>query len=750
MRDDVGPFSNAHATVAPKQTPLSPSEARPARPIAWAAAACVGLGTLAPPTWAQEPQAQPTPATAEAVLPDVAVTATRQPMKVLNTPAAVSVVNAAQVREAGVGINLSESLGGVAGVTALNRQNLAQDLQISSRGFGARATFGVRGVRLIEDGIPLTMPDGQGQSSSFDISEVQRIEVLRGPASALYGNASGGVIAVFTRDGTEVPEFSVRRSMSRDNTQKTTVGASGRKGDVTYAVDASHASTDGYREHSKATREQWRAKLGWQATAATRLTFISSYVSMPLVEDPLGLTPQQWRDNPSQAGTNALAYNARKGIDHSQVGLVLDHRVDDANQLRAMVYRGQRAATQWQAIPAGSQGSAANPGGVIDLNRDFGGGDVRHTHQSTLAGLPWQWTWGASIDTLREQRRGYQNFIGSQLGVTGALRRDELNRATSRDVYALSQLDVHPDWRLSLGWRQSQVAFRSVDRYIVTGNSDDSGRMDFTGRNPTASLMWRFQPNWQTYVSLGRSMETPTLNEVAYRSNTGTTTGWNLGLQASKAFHREWGVKYSSDPGSARPDYSAQAAVFDVSASQEIAVLVNSGGRATYQNVGHTRRRGVELEQHWQLARTVALDTAATWTTAHYQDPFNSTSAGSTQVVQAGANLPGLPQRQVQADLVWRPAAMPWHAGLTWRHVGRIYANDINTVWAPASRTWSARMVWRTQLANWRVDTLARIDNLLNEHTVGSVIVNEANGRYYEPAPGRSATVAVNFTHAFD
>jgi len=716
------------------------------RPTAWAAATCMGLCALTLSARADEPAAT----APDTLLPDVAVTATRQPQKVLTTPAAISVVNAAQVRDAGVGINLSESLGGVAGVTALNRQNLAQDLQISSRGFGARSTFGVRGVRLYEDGIPLTMPDGQGQSSTFDLSEVQRIEVLRGPASALYGNASGGVISVFTRDGTEVPEFSVRRSMSRDNTQKTTVGASGRKGDVAYVLDASQASTDGYRDHSKATRELWHGKLGWQATAATRLTLVGSYVSMPLVEDPLGLDPQQWKANPSQAGSNALAYNARKSIDHSQLGLVMDHRVDDANQLRAMVYKGQRAATQWQAIANTAQGSAANPGGVIDLNRDFGGGDVRHTHQSTLAGLPWQWTWGASIDTLREQRRGYQNFVGSQLGVTGALRRDELNRATSRDLYALTQLDVHPDWRLSLGMRQSQVAFRSADQYIVTGNGDDSGRMDFAGRNPTASLMWRLQPSWQTYVSLGRSLETPTLNEVAYNATTGTTTGWNLGLQASRAIHREWGLKYSSEPGNARPDYSAQAALFDVAASQEIAVLKNQSGRTTYQNVGHTRRRGVELEQHWQLARTVALDTAATWTTAHYQDPFTSTTTTGTQAVQAGANLPGLPQRQVQADLVWRPAAMPWHAGLTWRHAGRIYANDINTVWAPASRTWSARTVYSTLVGEWRMDAMARIDNLLNERTVGSVIVNEANGRYYEPAPGRSATVAVNFTHAFD
>lgn len=707
--------------------------------LARLAASCCGLLQVPAPAWA------------EPTLPELTVTATRQPLRVHDTPAAISVVTGAQVRESGVGINLSEALGGVPGLTVLNRQNLAQDLQIGSRGFGARATFGVRGVRLYEDGIPLTMPDGQGQSSSFDLGAAQRIEVLRGPASALYGNASGGVISVFTADGPPVPQLSVTRTMSRDATQKTTVSASGQRGTLNYVLGLSQASTDGYRAHSRAAREQWHTKLGWAPSPTTRATLVASHTAMPDVQDPLGLTWEQWRANPSQAGTNALLYNTRKDIVHSQVGLVLDHQLDAHNRLHGMVYGGNRAATQWQAITQATQTrdaqvSAAHPGGVIDLSRQFGGADLRYTHQGTVMSLPWQLTAGGNIDSLREQRLGFQNFDAQgSLGVTGALRRDEINRADNRDVYLLNRLQLGEAWQASLGWRHGRVAFRSRDQYVVSGNGDDSGRMDFAASTPAGSLMWQINPDWQTYVSVGRSFETPTLNEVAYRSNDGSATGWNTGLRAARATHREWGSKFKSGRS-----HSGSVAVFDVRTDDEIAVQNNASGRATYQNVGHTRRQGVELEGLWQLQRQWRASLAATWTTAHYLDAFSSSSTGNTQVVSRGNKLPGLPQRVLQAEVIWQPAGEPWHAALTWRHVGHIWANDVNDSAAPSASTASVRVAGRTLLGDWRLDALARIDNLLNAHTVGSVIVNEGQRRYFEPAPGRSATVGLTLSHAFE
>jgi iron complex outermembrane receptor protein len=684
-------------------------------------------------------------ADAEAPSPPVTtVTATRIAQPLADVPASVGVVSGARIREAGPLLNLSEALAGVPGLGVLNRQNLAQDLQISSRGFGARSTFGVRGVRLYEDGIPLTMPDGQGQSSSFDLTAAQRIEVLRGPASALYGNASGGVVQLFTEDGPPVPEVTVGQAMSRDGFAKTSLKAAGQQGDLNYVVDASQATTDGYRDHSAATRMQLHTRLQWALDAASTFTLVGSDMAMPHVQDPLGLTAEQLAANPRQAGSNAQAYDTRKDIYNAQLGGIYERRLG-ADTVRVMLYGGTRQATQYQAITTNLQGPAAYPGGVIDLERHFTGLDARYTWRTQLLQQPLSITGGLSLDQVAEHREGYQNFDAQgNLGVQGALRRDEDNKAANRDQYLLAQWELGPQWLTSLGLRHSRVAFDSRDHYIVPGNGDDSGRMDFEATTPTASLMWRALPVLHLYVTAGESFETPTLNEVAYRSNLGTATGWNSSLKAAQGHHIEVGTKAGMGTAGL-----VNLALFKVDTDDEIAVQSNAGGRATYQNVGRTHRQGLEVSTQWKLAPAWVTYASATWTQAQYADAFTSISTGTTTLVTPGKALPGVPRRTAYAELAWRPAPQGWHAAVEWRHSGRLWANDVNDAFAPSYQLWALRTGWRQHWGNWRLDVLARIDNVANAHTVGSVIVNESNKRYFEPAPGRSATLAAYVTRSF-
>ena len=574
---------------------------------------------------------------------------------------------------------------------------------------------GVNGLTLsffenMATGLPYGVLGTVDARSFVDPAVAAKYVTPQGAASETYYYTNRDA---FRTDGYSRTDMAVSYTRSiGSGMRKADLNAQGETSGIGYVLDASRFETDGYRAHSRAVREQWRIKMSTDWTPDTRVTLIASHVAMPEVQDPLGLTWDQWKANPSQAGTNAIAYNTRKEIQQGQIGAVLSHRLSNQDNLTATTYTGQRSATQWQSLLYTTQSGAAHPGGVIDLGRQFGGMDLRHAHQGQLASLPWQMTWGVSLDTLREDRRGYRNYDSAgNLGVTGDLRRNELNRATSRDLYILQQLTLTPDWQASLGVRRSRVLFTSRDQYIVTGNGDDSGRMDFEATTPTASLMRRLSPNWQTYVSLGRSFETPTLNEVAYRSNSGTVTGWNTSLQAATATHREWGTKYSCMDESARSSCQVDLAIFDVSTNNEIAVQTNSGGRATYQNVGHTHRQGLELSHVWRPLPAWQWKAAATWTRANYEDPFSSTSAGSTQVVQAGQSLPGVPRRILYGELQWQPQGPQWHVAASWRHVGRIWANDVNDAWAPASGQWGMRAVWRTMLADWRVDTLARVDN---------------------------------------
>jgi iron complex outermembrane receptor protein len=686
-----------------------------------------------------------------AALPVTTVTATRVAQPLADVPASVDVVSGARIREAGPLLNLSEALARVPGLGVLNRQNLAQDLQISSRGFGARSTFGVRGVRLYEDGIPLTMPDGQGQSSSFDLSAAQRIEVLRGPASALYGNASGGVVQLFTEDGPPVPEVTLGQAMSRDGFAKTSLKAAGQQGELNYVVDASQAVTDGYRDHSAATRRQLHTRLQWTPDAASTFTLVGSHMAMPGVQDPLGLTADRLAANPRQAGSNAEAYDTRKDIYNSQLGGIYERRLG-LDTVRVMMYGGTRRAAQYQAILKSTQTAGFNsgvgyPGGVIDLDRRFAGLDARYTWRTQLLQQPLTVTGGVSLDQVAEHRQGYQNFDAQgNLGVQGALRRDEDNKAANRDQYLLAQWDLGPQWLTSLGVRHSRVAFDSRDHYIVPGNGDDSGRMDFEATTPTASLMWRALPVLHLYVTAGESFETPTLNEVAYQSNAGTATGWNRGLKASQGHHIEVGAKAGMGTAGL-----LNLALFKVDTDDEIAVQSNAGGRATYQNVGRTHRQGLEASTQWKLAPAWVAYASATWTQALYADAFTSASPPPTGTVfvTPGKALPGVPRRTAYAELTWRPSPQGWHAAIEWRHSGRIWANDVNDAFAPSYQLWALRTGWRRHWDNWRLDLLARIDNVANAHTVGSVIVNESNKRYFEPAPGRSATLAAYVTRSF-
>ncbi|HEY4973221.1 MAG TPA: TonB-dependent receptor plug domain-containing protein, partial [Steroidobacteraceae bacterium] len=359
-------------------------------------------------------------------LEPIVITATRVPQSSADLPMSIDLIGRQQISEGQLQVNLSEPLLGVPGVNAQTRQNYAQDLQISVRGFGARSSFGVRGVRLYADGIPGTMPDGQGQFSNFDLGSAERVEVLRGPFSALYGNSSGGVISIFTEDAALGQRLDASAEYGSFNTQHYAIKELlGQDGGVNLVVDASHFATDGYRDHSEAKRNVLNAKAAWQLDDASKLTLIANALDLPNAQDPLGLTRAQLNANREQAGAGALAYNTRKSVQQQQLGAHYERTLSASDDLSAMVYGGGRDTTQYQAIPMASEGVPTHPGGVIALNNGYYGVDLHVTDHRLLADMPVRVTAGVSYDSLDEGRRGYLNFIGDELGVKGQLRKDE-------------------------------------------------------------------------------------------------------------------------------------------------------------------------------------------------------------------------------------------------------------------------------------------------------------------------------------
>ena len=676
----------------------------------------------------------------------VVVSATRSEQSSFDLPVSVDSVGAAQIQDQQPQVNLSESLARVPGIVVQNRQNYAQDLQISSRGFGARSTFGVRGIRLYADGIPATMPDGQGQVSHFDLGSAGRIEVLRGPFSALYGNSSGGVISLFTEDGQPGATIDGDAAFGTFGTRRYGLKASGDTGSLNYVLSGSDFKTDGSREHSAVKRDIYNAKLRLAPDGNSKLTLVVNSVDMPEAQDPLGLSRAQFDANPRQADPVATQFNTRKRVNQTQGGMTYERSLTAADTLATTLYYGRRSTTQFQAIPTGAQIPASSAGGVIDLARDYGGIDLRWTRRTELAGAPLRLTAGLAYDNLDEHRRGFENYTGTGvnqvLGVLGNLRRDEDNRVTTSDQYVQAELQPGAQWLLLAGVRNSSVKVSSHDNFL--GNGNDSGSTQYSATNPVAGVTWRASERLNLYASYGRGFETPTLNELSYRP---TGAGLNFDLEPAKSEHVELGAK-----AFLTAETLFTAAVFHIKTQDEIAVLRNNGGRSVFQNVGGTKRDGIELELDSRLPAGFGVHAAYTYLRAVYSDPFltcvASTCSTPVVAVAAGNSLPGIPRQSLYGELTWRYAPAGFSSGLEVRRIDKVYVNDINSDTAPAYTVANLHAGFEQRFGGWRTKEFYRMDNIGDRKYAGSVIVNEGNSRFFEPAPGRTHLIGVSVAYA--
>ncbi len=675
-----------------------------------------------------------------ALLPEVSVSATRVERDNMDIPASIDTIDQRTIREDNPQVNLSEVLNRVPGIVVQNRQNYTQDLQISSRGFGARSTFGVRGLRLIADGIPATMPDGQGQASTFNLSSAKSIEVLRGPFSSLYGNAAGGVVQIFTADGPAIPTFSLNALYGSFDTTKLGAQYGGQHGPLNVMIDASRFETNGYRDHSSARRDHLNAKFKYDLGSAGVFTLVLNSLDQPENEDPLGLTAAQVAQNRRQAGgnpvgANALNFNTRKSNAQTQAGLTYDLSLTTNTRVNARVYLGDRQVTQHLAIPlAGVQTAATHSGGVVDLDRGFGGAALRLTHETKLAGRPFTFNAGIDYDRMKERRRGYIN----NNGVTGGLKRDEDDTVSNTDMYAQVEWQVIKDLNVLAGLRHSRVEFNSTDYFIVAGNPNDSGAVDYARTTPVLGASYKITPALSAYANMGKGFETPTFAELAYRPGGGT--GLNFALQPANSLHREIGLKaLIGDHG------HANLAVFRIDVTNEIVVNSNAGGRSDFKNASGTRREGLELG--WLQKLPYGFEAALSYTllNARFTQPF---TAGTTAVL-AGSKLPGTAGNNLFGELVWRHPPNGFHAGVEVRHSGKVWVNDQNSEYAGAYTIVNLRAGLQQRGKGWKLTEFVRIDNVGDKGYIGSVIVAEANGRYYEPAPKRNAMIGINAEFQF-
>lgn len=651
----------------------------------------VGATLLGSNAWSQEAN----------LIPEVVVSATRVPQEGFDAPAAVNAVQSASLQTAGPQVNLTEALVRLPGVMASNRNNYAQDPQISIRGFGARAAFGVRGIRLLADGIPASIPDGQGQASSFSLSSAERIEVIRGPLAILYGNASGGVIQSFSRTPSKGVLASLSTLWGADGLMRHGVQMDRATDQSALLVDLSRFETDGYRDHSAAKREQLHAKFDLRVSPATEWTVILSDWSQPLAEDPAGLTPAAYAENPQQAGANTQARRVRKITDQSQLGLRLRSQISSSAALEARAYAGTRSNLQFQAFNA-----------WVGLERDFSGVGLQLSAGGFQLGL--------EHDRAVERRQGGPAALGEKTG----LNRDEDNAAIASGLYASWTVPLSEQISALMGVRLGQLRLQNEDFYLSNGNS--SGEVKYQQTSPVLGLTWHASPSMNVFMSFGRGFESPTLAEVAYASAAAgaiPTSNFNTQLKAAVNRQMEVGLKWRPHPRERLDLVGFRAKTVD-----EVVTDQSAFGRTSFRNAPGTVREGLELAHARDWGQGLRSTAALTWMRAVYTDAASSTVG----LIASGNRIPSVPRHQAFASLEWAQSRDPkgqfmgWGAAVEGQSFGSRVADDLNRTQVDGVRLLHAWMGYRKQSGRLDWMMFARAENLTDEAYVASVIVNNS------------------------
>jgi iron complex outermembrane receptor protein len=654
--------------------------------------------------------------------------------------------------------NVTELLGGLPGVTALDRQNYAQDTQLSIRGNGSRATFGVRGLRLYVDGIPASMPDGQGQLSHVNVLGADTVQVMRGPFSALYGNSSGGVVQTWSSRGTADVSARARATYGSYGTKSFGAQGLGTAGPVDYNLSLSRFETDGYRDHAAARRDSANLRLGVDVGDNRKLTFVANYLDIPEAQDTLGLTPVDWRADPKQATPVAEQFNTRKSVEQFQGGAVFEQKLGD-HTLRATTYAGNRQVTQYLAIPPTTQNNALHSGGVVDLDSDFRGLDLRWSWAGEFIGRRVEFTVGTNYDLQDQLRRGYLNYTGpannsctgaTTCGVRGTLRRNEDDKVWNFDQFAQGWWQFADRWSVLAGVRHSRVKFDSADHYIVGTNQDDSGSKGYGDTTVVAGVQFHPVESLRLYASTGDGFETPTFNELAYRVD--NQPGFAFNLKPERTHNYEIGMKWRPAGGA-----SLDLAMFRGDTRDELVVLRNSGGRSSYGNVDRSRRDGLELSGVLPLPFRLQLDGSYTLVDAQFRSGFSvcpGTPCTTTQPVASGSRISGVPRHQGKVRLSWAPAS--WNVAMELVASSTIVVTDagdwaatqaaIQTDHAPGYGVVNADIGYDWRLEHNQLRSFVRVENLFDRRYVGSVIVNEANNRFFESGPGRTLMAGVQWS----
>ena len=666
------------------------------------------------------PAAEDAPDNATASLPPVTVTATRQTAPLEDVPAAVSVVGKDAIQRGTQRIAIDEALRTVPGVFVLNRYNFAQDTRIAVRGFGARADFGIRGIRLIVDGIPATTPDGQGGVDGIDFASAESVEVIRGPAAALYGAASGGVIRIETEEGPQVPFAETRITAGSDGFFKTGFKTGGANGPFNYLVSGTRLRFDGYRANNRTENTKFNAKLNFRPSAQTEVTAIANTVDIPVQDDPGGLTRTEARADPAAARARNLRFDAGERVAQEKLGLTLRHRFAENRELRLRSYVVRRDFAN--KLPF-------EDGGQVAFDRRFAGGGALFRLGDDAASL----TAGIDVGWQEDARKNFDNLDG----LRGPLALDQEETVLATGVFLRQEVRLPADLKLSAALRHDRVRFHVDDRFRSDG--DDSGTLTFSETSPMAGIRWNPRPGLNLYANVATAFETPTTTEFDNPDG----GGFNEALRPQTATSFEIGAKGRLPDAPWPLRYDIAAFTMDIADSLVPFEKESSPGREFFRNAGSATRHGLETALTVRPAEPLRVRFTHTWSDFRY-DRFRPPGGNF-----GGNTIPGIPRHFGNIELAYESDSGLFAVWNT-RIVGPLYADDANRTRVDGHTVSDLRFGFEHRSGNWTVAPFAGVNNLFDTDYNANIRINAFGGRHFEPAPERAFYAGIRVRYTFD
>jgi iron complex outermembrane receptor protein len=657
---------------------------------------------------------------------EIIVTSTRLSQDTLLSPLPVTSVGIEDIQLGRQQLGLDESLSRVPGVFFQNRYNFAQDLRISIRGFGARSAFGIRGIRVFIDDIPSTTPDGQSGVDDLDLGSIGRIEVIRGPASALYGQAAGGVISIYTEDGPEDPYLSTRLNVGEFGSQRHAVKTGGQVGRLNYTASISTTDVEGFRGHSATENNIVNTKFRYSFDEDFDVTLVAATSNSPYAQDPGGLNAAEVEADRSQGRDRNIQFDAGESVSRQRVGVVLRKGFGDS-ELKVRAYGVQRDFDG--RIPNAGTVAESN-GGDILFSRDYYGGGAEYTRDGFLFGRPNRFIVGVDIASQEDDRQRFVNDDGDR----GDLTLDQLELVDSLGFFAQTEFSATDRLLLTLGARYEQVDYEVDDRFFLNDTGDDSGEISFDQVTPLAGFVYTATDWANVYGNVSTGFETPTTTEFANPDG----GGFNQNLEPQQATNYEIGIK-----GVFNNRLRYDLALFRIDVEDEL-IPFQQDERNFFENAGESTRQGLELSVNAEIAPGLTLNTAYTYSDFTF-DTFETEDGDFS-----GNRLPGVPGHLLFTELKYRHSSGFYAIGDLLR-VGEFYADNANSEagFIDAYTVVNLRVGGRFSAGNFDVSPFVGVNNLFDEEYFANVRLNAAFNRFFEPAPGVNVFGGVELAYNF-